>query len=204
MVVSREDREAIRVAVAAAEKTTAVEIVPVLARASDDYAGARWRLAVALGLAFAAALGLVGVVSSWFWALVAWTIALGAGHLLALRTEILGRFVTREERETEVAQRAAQTFLDLGLHGTAAKPGVLLFVSLLERRIEVLCDTRLRGAIPQSQLEAVVDGLAQGLAAGSVGSAMSRAITELGACLAVVAPSGAAQPSAISDDLVEL
>jgi putative membrane protein len=67
--------------------------------------------------------------------------AMGAVCYLCARLPDFQRFFMRERRATEMAQeQALQEFFRYGLHETAERTGVLLFVSLLEHRVVVLAD----------------------------------------------------------------
>jgi putative membrane protein len=68
--------------------------------------------------------------------------ALGLG--IAKRSDALRRlFTARRERIAAARTQAAALFHERGVANTSGETGVLLFVSLLERRIEVLADSGL-------------------------------------------------------------
>lgn len=140
---------AVRAAIEEAEKRTIGEIVPVVLDRSDRYPAADlWS-----GILFA----LAAYLAAWALPLELGpggllTVALGAGLLgwLLSRTlpELRRRFVA-PWRMTEMAEEQAfQEFFAHGLHRTAEQTGVLLFVSLFERRVVVMADEGIDAKVP--------------------------------------------------------
>jgi putative membrane protein len=187
---SAAEMEAIRGAVAAAERGTSGEIVPYVVRASDDYAEAAWKGAAlgALGAALAAwaihrGLDLWGA-SRFLWMVVppAAGAALGylAAHLAPLRRLLAGSHLL----ERRVGQRAAAAFLEQEVFRTRARTGILLFLSLFERRVVVLGDSGIHAQVELDEWDAVVRQVTSGIKSGHPTSALVAAIGECGEILA--------------------
>ena len=167
------DRERIAEAVEEAETRTAGEIVPVVIPQSATYEVAVWRGASALALvAMAAALLVVQFYTGWGlgWLYTPWGIALltlGAGTAGAL----LGAFVRPVQRalvgsevlDDTVHRRAMQAFVEEEVFNTRDRTGILLFVSLLEHRIEVLGDTGINAAVEPEDWAEVVARIRRGI-----------------------------------------
>jgi len=184
------DLAAVRGAVQSAETGTSGEIVPYVVTASDDYAVATWKGA-ALG-ALAAALaawalhrgwGLWGA-SGFLWMVVppAAGAALGylAAHLGPLRRFLAGSHLL----EHRVGQRAAAAFLEQEVFRTRARTGILLFLSLFERRVVVLGDSGIHAKVGPGEWDAVVRQVVSGIRAGNPTAALVAAIGECGEILA--------------------
>ena len=176
------DRDRIADAVSRAEDRTAGEIVPVVIAQSGMYDAAPWKAA-----SFAALSVLAGVLLllQWYegwglgWLYTSWTVAvltLGAGTVGAL----VGGFVPaaqrlladEETRARNVHQRALQAFVEEEVFNTRDRTGILLFVSLLEHRIEVIGDAGINARVhPDDWVDVIArirtgiqnDNLAQGL-----------------------------------------
>lgn len=128
-------------AVRALEQRSAAELVVEVRSRSGSYAHADAR--------FAALLALVSLAVILFmpWVVPPITVLLDPiavyflGVVIARRSATLRRLVTtRRERDEAVRTRAAALFHERGIANTTAETGLLLYVSLLERRIEVLAD----------------------------------------------------------------
>ncbi|HEY0142356.1 MAG TPA: hypothetical protein VGF48_15765 [Thermoanaerobaculia bacterium] len=123
------------------ENRSAAELVVEVRARSGSYAHADGRFAAALVLA-----SLAGIVFM-PWVVPPVTVLLDAiafyavGIVIARRSSALRRLFTRQrERLEAVRTHAAALFHDRGIGNTTSETGVLLYVSLLERRMEVLAD----------------------------------------------------------------
>ncbi|MEZ6126540.1 MAG: hypothetical protein R3C49_25745 [Planctomycetaceae bacterium] len=185
-VICQAHRDQVQAAVAAAEARTSCEIVPVVASASGRYDRAEdlvglW-LAVIGGVAVFLNLPGPGPVGSWnesshgLQALfLAGTMVLcfTAGALLADQFRTLRRlFTPQREMIEEVSRRARQLFYDRRVHHTAGASGLLIYVSLYERRAVVLGDRSVTEVLGESFLQGLCDRLTAGLAAADVASAI--------------------------------
>ena len=172
------DRERIREAVAAAERRTSGEIVPFVVRASGSYAVAVWRgasagalLAAVLALAVAwayAGWGMGWLYSAWAMALA---VAIGgvAGAVLGATVEPLQRRLAGAALLDEtVHRRAALAFLEEEVFDTRDRTGILLFVSLLEHRIEVVGDAGINARVEPGEWDEVVARLRTGIVQGDL------------------------------------
>jgi putative membrane protein len=167
------DHERVREAVQRAEERTAGEIVPVVVPRSDEYEVATWRGAVLAGL-----LALIGVLlvlqfySGWGlgWLYTPWGVALvvlgasvlGGGLTTAVRP--LRRLAAGEELLDEtVHRRALQAFVEEEVFNTRDRTGILIFVSLLEHRVEVLGDAGINQQVAADDWVEIVDRIREGI-----------------------------------------
>jgi putative membrane protein len=184
-----ERKARIEKAVAEAEASTSGEIVPMVVEASDAYPHAALLAAILFELLALAALP---------WAVpeptpldVAACVAggLAAGFVLGrwagpLRRLLIGAKVAR----TEVHQRAVQAFVEHGLAETRDRTGVLILVSLLERRVEVLADRGIREKVPPETWDDVVARVVRGIRAGRLDDGLIDGIARVGEVLAAHFP----------------
>jgi len=176
---------AVRAALVAAESRTEGEIVPVVLERSDRHPEACW-LAALVALLVGSAL----LVSFLPWQepllVLAFQVTVGGvGWLLAWLLPDLKRLFITEARATEVAEeQAVQEFHRLGLHRTRNATGVLLFVSLLERRVIVLGDEGIHAKVGDDHWTATTQAVLKRIAAGSLKDGLLEGIGLCGAVLA--------------------
>ena len=131
------------------ERCSCAEVVVEVRGRSGSYAHADARFASLL--AFVALLVLL--FSPWpfapFWVAVDVAVAWVAGLLVSRKSIAVRRLMTTErERATQVRLVAASVFHDRGIMHTAGETGVLVYLSILEGRIELLADRGIVEAVP--------------------------------------------------------
>ncbi|MEW6509495.1 MAG: hypothetical protein AB1428_00910 [Bacteroidota bacterium] len=185
-----EDRQRIAAAVREAEVRTSGEIVPYVVAQSDQYEEAEWRAGFVCGvLAFAG----FTVVRSFT---VAWVpldvmeialATLGAGALGMLAVRLLpgvkrlcagARMV-----DQRVGQRAAEAFIREEVFNTRERTGILIFVSLLERRVLVVGDSGIHAKVKQEDWDGIVRRVVEGITRGKPVEGLVEAIKACGALL---------------------
>jgi len=187
-LLSSEDRKRIEATIAEVEQYTAGEIVVVVVPRCDDYA--LWRGAAASGLSLFCATLLYEFV--WFapglWAflaqiplLVLFYWSFGLGPLARL-------IVPKHVRAACEEDRAKQVFLDRGLTQTRDRSGVLLLVSELEHRVQILADAGIHERVGVEGWRAHVSNLVAAIRNGRAGTGVCTAIAEVGAELAEAFP----------------
>jgi len=184
------DLEAVKHAVREAEARTSGEIVPYVVGRSDDYAEAPWRGATfgALVGALAAAVihDLGGFWGGWF---AAWVVApalLGCaiGFALALLVPAVRRaLVDSHTLDRNVRRRAEVAFLHEEVFKTRDRTGILILVSLFERRVVVLGDAGINSAVAQREWDSIVAGIVAGIRAGRSAQALVEGVVACGLLL---------------------
>ncbi len=184
------DLAEIEKAVREAEARTAGEIVPFAVSHSDHYEAAMWKGAT-LG-AFAVVLGAALVhyfADLWAGPTVVWiavpALAGGAiGYLAAAVTRPLKLWLAGTATvEHHVHQRAAAAFLETEVFKTRDRTGVLIFLSLFERRVIVLGDAGINAHVKQHEWDAIVAGIVNGIRSGHSGAALAAGIRSCGELL---------------------
>lgn len=183
--LTQDDLDAIHEALRAAERRTVGEIVPVVLESSDPHPAARWRAVVAAML-----LG-TALLAPWLpWHEPPWLLALqvglgaGAALLLAALPDLQRTFVS-ESHATELSEEQAQhMFFRLALHETARRTGVLIFVSLFERRVVVLADRGIDAVVDRTTWSLARDAVLTGIARGNLRQGLIDGIEQVGRVLA--------------------
>lgn len=186
---SQADLDAIQVAVHEAETRTSGEIVPYVVERSDEYPTTVWKGA-ALGalLGPMVALAIHRWTDVWGWPLGLW-IALPApiggaiGYLLALIDPVRRWMAGEHTLDARARRRAAVAFLDQEVFRTRGRTGILLFVSLFERRVVLLADSGIHQKVEEGAWEAITGRLAQGIRSGRPAPALIEAVRACGELL---------------------
>lgn len=206
------ERERIRQAVQQAERVTKGEIVPMIVPASALYREAGYRTGLILALLSLALLLTIEIYWlpwGWHagnagWLLLAVVVSYGLGQWLG-RVSMVVRLVTSRERMVhKVALRAEQAFYKHGLHQTKGRTGVLILVSILERRVHILADKGINDHVPAGTWDGLVNGILDGIRTGQATDAICAAIAKCGALLAQVSPAGSGgNPNELPDALIQ-
>jgi len=153
---------AVEAAVRGAELTTSGEIVPVVVERSDSYADVRIGAAAIAAIALGAlVLELLPSHTAW---LVPTQICVFAALCLVFGWRPLLGLVAPNPLFAERVHRAAEhTFHEAGMVETRDRTGILIYVSLLERRVEVLADRGIHQRVPDGTWDVVVERVLQGI-----------------------------------------
>lgn len=142
------------------ESRSAAELVVEIRARSGSYAHADSRFAFALVLASLVVLVFMPLVVPPETVLLDAVVMYIVGIVIARRSDPLRRlFTTSRERMQAVRTHSAALFHDRGVANTSGETGVLFYVSLLERRIEVLADRGLLQKVAANDWNAVLADL---------------------------------------------
>lgn len=184
------DLRRIEEAIHDAEERSRGEIVAAAAGSSGAYPGAAWTGAC-LGALTAL---LLLVVANWvtdvwglgapLWALLAAVGGAAIGHVAVSASDTLKRWLTADEvldRQVDLAARAA--FVEHEVFATRDRSGVLLYLSLLERRVVVLGDSGIQAHVAVGEWDGIVAGIVRGIREGTAADALVAAIGRCGEIL---------------------
>jgi putative membrane protein len=199
-----DDRREIKAAVQSAEQRTSGEFVAVVARASDHYLAIALLWAAAFALILPAPLLLFGHLRY----LHIYQLQIAAFILLTLLFEFLPglhmALVPRRLRHERARRLAHAQFYEQGVQLTREHSGVLLFVSLGERYVEIVADKGIHERIGEARWRAIVDGFVQKVGAGNVTDGFVTAISACGEAMAEHYPARADDTDELSDGLIEI
>jgi len=162
--LTENDRSQLQGLIAETEKHTRTQIVLAVIQRSDSYAELPWK-AFALGASLAGLLVLILNLPFYDWnpqmtALTSVVITLGIGAALALLTVLIPGFakwfLSEERADVEVRQYAQSQFLDRELFATSNRTGILLMISLFERKIVILPDKGLDNHLSLESLQRII------------------------------------------------
>jgi putative membrane protein len=197
------DRARISEAVRAAEAKTAGEIYVVIAHAADDYRFVPILWAALLALLVPWPLYLLTNLSAGIILLLqavtfVWT-AVAAQH-----PAIRYRIVPASVAEETTRKTAQALFLAHGVHLTEARTGILIYVALAERRVEIVADTGIDRHIDQATWDELARDIAIAAREGALADGLIAAAGRAGSLLATHFPRFAADQNELPDHVVEI
>ena len=200
LILSEADRSRIAQSVAQAERSTSGEIIPVILPSSDSYNHATWICGTIGGFIFT---GLAvfghewtlhqsweaqGFLPSLVWVSLFQLLGLGVGFMVSYLPGLRRFMVGREQLRAAVSLKTQSLFLDLGLSQTRDRTGVLIVVSLFERRVEILADQGIHSKVAPGFWDDEVSTIVRSVHEGQFVSGLCQVIEEIGMKLAVSFP----------------
>ena len=218
-LLSSEAKQRVEQAVREAESETGGEIITAIIPESDDYAAPELLFGIALGLLtyilllifaepfsrFVDGLIWIDTVNLIPLSMLALTLLAGTlGYALA-QIPCIDRIVIGRRRMAEaVHRRAMRYFTESAAYDTVDRTGVLLFISVLERRVELLADRGINVKVSPDTWENIVSDLVNGIRRKQTDTALETAIRRIGKVLAEFVPPRADDTNEKSDKPVEL
>jgi putative membrane protein len=200
---SEEEKETIRRAVEAAEATTAGEIATMVVDRSDSY-----REAETLGGVLVAGLfgGITCVVlhhvTIWTYIPLVFILFFPCHWLLRRQPQLKLPFVSRGRVAEAVRERAVRAFFEKGLYKTRDETGILIFISLLERKVWILGDRGIDRRISHETWQGLARELSVGIREGRAGAALVGVIGKCGEILAEHFPRKADDVNELADEVI--
>ena len=222
-VLTDADRDAISAAVASAEEQSAGEIVTIMADTSDTYHDvALWWSAFVAMLALAAVglfwpfySGLIDrITGAWQseWhpaqvmglALFVAVVKFIGMYLILLWRPLRLALVPAPLKHRRVRTRAVTSFKIGAERRTHGRTGVLIYLSLAERRAEIVADEAIAGQVQPEVWGAAMASLIGEIRAGHAGHGLVLAIEAVGAVLAQHFPRAENDTNELPDRLIEV
>jgi putative membrane protein len=222
MRLTAEDHKLVGDAVAAAEAHTDGEIVTVVADRSDAYHDVALHWAVLAMLLVPAALATFPQWAERLWAvldpwslrtpvsglfLVALVLTALAFLLVRLALSPMGArmaLTPRSTRARRVRRRALELFRASAERRTKARTGVLIYLSLAERRAELIADDAIHGRVAPELWGDAMAALIERTRAGRPGEGIATAVETVGRVLHEHFPRTDGDTNELPDRLVEL
>jgi putative membrane protein len=110
----------------------------------------------------------------------------------------------RTTKSRRVGRRALQLFRVAAEKRTHGRTGVLLYLSLMERRAEIIADQAIHSKVKAEVWGEAMEALVDKVKEGKPGEGMALAVDRIGAVLAGVLPKSLDDPNQIPDRLIEI
>lgn len=179
--LNAEQQAIIREAVSHAEAGTSGEIVPMLVAESDDYREAAVQAAVIIAALLSLLVSLVvHDTSVWLFIPLTFTLYFPSSALVRRLPSLKLAFTPSARVREVVHKRAIRAFHEKKLHRTREENGILIFISLLERKVWILGDRGINAVIPPERWTSLASGLASGIRGGLMAETLVTTIAEVG------------------------
>lgn len=162
MIVSSKDRELIKNLIQEAEKKTQSELIPMIVHHSDMYPAAHFRAAIIVSFLFSLALyySPLSIINPIYFLWIQLP-GLYVGYFLGHIPFIKRLLITKSEIEEEVTQKGYEAFYNHNLHLTHNHSGVLLLISVMERKIKIITDVGIAKKVEQKVWDEIMNQFTQ-------------------------------------------
>lgn len=200
---SDEEKERIRQSVKDAESRTSGEIATMVVDQSDRYHEAE----VLGGILVAGLSALIisfGVqhVTIWTYIPLVCILYIPARLMFIRFPRLKLPFINKLRMMHAVRERAVRAFYEKKLYKTRDENGVLIFISILERKVWILGDRGVDRKIPHASWQAHADEISAGIKEGRGCAALCTVIGKCGQVLAEHFPSKEDDTNELPDDLI--
>ncbi|MBY0413038.1 MAG: TPM domain-containing protein [Bdellovibrionales bacterium] len=176
-MISNTERDQIKELIADAENKSNSELVPMIVSRSDNYPAAQFRMAIIVSFLFSFALYFspLAIINPiyFLWIQIP---GLLVGYFLGNIPYFTRLLITKQEIEYEVTQRAIEAFFEHNLHTTSKHNGVLIFISMLERKIKIITDVGVKEKVDQKVWDEIIFNFTEEVAAGEFTQALKNSI----------------------------
>ena len=111
-------------------------------------------------------------------------------------------FITNKRMAEKVQDKAFRGFYRHGLNKTKDGTGVLFFISVFEKRVHILADHGIYSKIKQETLDKYAESISKGIAKGTGGEALCKAIKDAGQELAGYFPIQSDDVNELPDEVI--
>jgi putative membrane protein len=178
----------IEAAIREAERGTSAEIVVAVAAPHHGTDLHLWPAAVALAAPLPVLIAAPRLPGLWLYAIQLGVLALALALLLVPAAH---RYLASPAaRQARTRRLAREQFFERGLHRTAARTGVLLFLSPGDRCAEIISDAGVEGPLPDEAWRPCLDGLLAEAGKGRLAEGIVTAVGRMGEMLRERLPAG--------------
>lgn len=198
-----DEKERIRTLVEEAEHHTSGEIATMVVDESDSYREAEILGAVLLSSLSALIVTIViHHITIWTYIPLVFLLYFPALTIMRRFPRLKLAFTGRRRLEQAVRERAIRAFFEKGLYRTREATGILIFISLLERKVWILGDSGINARIAADSWRQYAEELADGIRAGRGCEALCSVIAKCRDLLAGHFPITADDVNELPDELI--
>ncbi len=218
-LLNSDEKKRIGDAVLAAEANTGGEIVTAIIPESDDYAFRELLFAIATGIITFIVLALMiapfnKLLGRLFWiesaallplSMGAVSLTIGTISYVLFQIPAMDRLIVGSHAMADaVRNRALRHFVESAAYDTVDRTGVLLFISILERRVELIADKGINAKVAPDTWDRIVSSLIRGIGEKQTAEAIVSAVKEIGIVLAEHVPPRPDDENELTDGPTEL
>jgi putative membrane protein len=176
-----DEQKKIEEAVRKAEKNTSGEIAVMILDESETYLESSIYGAIMLSGLFSILVPLIiKQYEIWFYLPVVFILYIPLHFVIAKIPELKRLFTSSERMSSAVHERAITAFYEKGLYKTRDETGILIFLSLLEKKVWILGDKGINAKIPENFWNDIANGISRGMFDKTHCDAMISAIEKCG------------------------
>ncbi|MET0410717.1 MAG: TPM domain-containing protein [Polyangiaceae bacterium] len=203
-ILNTADEAAIQQRIGEIEQKTAGELLVVTAPRSSGYDRARAQASALVTFALAVLTYLFVPHIPGVWVLCGQAPLFVGLYWLAALPPITRALVAEGVQRQKVAARARQLFVEQGITETRDRSGVLVYLSEVEHRIEILADRGVHQRVGAEGWQRMVDGVVSAIQRGQAGQGVLAAIDAIGLVLTEHFPRRADDVNELSDTVVRV
>jgi putative membrane protein len=197
------EKTRIREVVRRVEKGTSGEIATMVVDQSDGYPEAEVLGGFMVsGLAALVICLLIHHVTIWSYVPLVILLYFPVRFMFAAFPILKTPFINRKRMMLAVRERGVRAFYERGLYRTRDENGILIFISLLERKVWILGDRGVNRQISQETWEAHARELSDGIRAGRACDSLCRVIEECGRVLMESFPRKEDDTNELPDEMI--
>ncbi len=200
--ISETGKKAISNTISETEKTTDAEIVPVIVQTSSNYPEVTFSGSLLFMFIVSFIYLLISKFPNTYLLLTIQFFAIITGNwLINISPELKIKLCSKRTISEKVYKRALQAFYEHGLGNTENQVGVLIFVSLLEKKIEIVTDEFLKDKLSQAYLDQLVSQIITEFKEDHIVEGLIKGIKTLGQELTKIAPA-TKQKNELNNDVI--
>ena len=202
-LLTEQDHQTLKTATQKAEAKTSGEVYTVVAQRSDNYA----YIPLLMIAFFSLSTPLPLLYLTDFGADTIWMVQVGVFVALSLLLQLAGShpiLVPSTVKARRVYRSAVEQFLAHNVHTTTERTGILLYVSLAEKRVELVADSGINDKIEPSEWQGIVDNLTAAIAKDDLAQGLADAIQRCGENLTQHFPADTPNKNELSDHIIEI
>jgi putative membrane protein len=201
-LISEDESTALSRAIEAVETATAGELVVAIVAKSDDYSYPRalFASASAAGCGWLVYWSLPTISATFVFAgqVVLWVAFWWLSGLPWPARTLAGR----QQLDLAVDARAKQVFFERGLTETKDRSGVLIFVSELEHRVQILADRGIHEQVGNERWSQEIQTVIAAIRSGHAADGLQTVVREVGTLLAQAFPPRGENPNELPNEVV--
>ena len=202
---SEQDKARITTAIHAAEQNTSGEFVAVVARMSDHYVFLPLLWAAILALLVPGIFILLSVPLAFLRVYqIQLLVFIILGLLLLFIPELHLQLIPKHIKHARASRLAKAQFYLQGVHMTRDHSGVLFFVSLAERYVEIVADRGIHEKLGEAHWQGIIQTFVERVRKGEIVDGFVAAITDCGEAMRVHYPPDPDAGNELSDGLIEI
>ena len=213
---NKEDNEKLKTVVQEAESKTSGEIAVALIKESDNYAVYELLFALFCGFVYFFVMmffvnGIENLLKSIFWGYnvsyllmfygLSIFIVISTVYFLSNISFIDRLIIPKSVMKQKVNERAIRQFMESGVYNTKDRTGILIFISQLEHRVELLADKGINEKISQEKWDLILNHIIEGITSGDIVKNLSESISDCGKLLAENFPIQPDDINELKDDI---